>query len=768
MRRFASCLLAALFLFFFFGGMVGCGGSSSTTSNLPTPSKVTLTPTGSSLDLGAVLSFTANVVSRTGGTVSVPVTFTSSNPSVLSFVSTAPGVACAGRWDSLGQICSPTSVGIAQVTASANGVASAPVTVYVHQHVDTVTVNVLNPPNPMPDCVTLAPAASVQNFLDLQARAFSNGTEITNSVGSFNFSQSNAAVATLSTSNPELQNNNGNQVTQARITAAKPGYTQVFANISGVNSLPAQIPDHLGNLHPYFETCLVQSVNLQVGNDAANTSFAIANTGSTTITATVFDRLGYQLTSPPITWTSLSPANATVNASGSVSAKAPGGVSIVAACLPSDCNLGVLPIKSAYSTTSPTTGVFEGIPIKGTISGSPVNTTAYVTTTQCDSVTSTPIPGCQPLVYPISTQNNVVGNSVVLPSSPNSFVFVPAGSKAFLGSDAGLMTLTVGTSTSVAQMNNVPGKVLALSPDGNKVIVSDTKSKPNQVYIVDQTSGTATPLTALLIPNATSAAFSPDGVRAYIVADPTLATGPMLYVYSSLLPLKAISLNGSANGVGSYPNGALGWLSGGSASPAINLFNTCDTNYGIAASIPVPRVPTMFQALNDGVHAIGFDPPGVDVFAVKVLAPVPATLEKPSAATCPFTVHPPDPPEQEFSFANLGQGDFTPLKMILASDNSKAYILARNLSSVFVYNFGVGTVSAIPLTGSPAPLDASITSDGTVLYVAAADSSVHVVSTVSGGDLQQITFTNNNITNKGSLCANIPQTCNPDLIAIQP
>jgi hypothetical protein len=143
-------------------------------------------------------------------------------------------------------------------------------------------------------------------------------------------------------------------------------------------------------------------------------------------------------------------------------------------------------------------------------------------------------------------------------------------------------------------------------------------------------------------------------------------------------------------------------------------------------------------------------------------------VAQPNSVTCPFPVTAPDPPEQEFSFANLGQGDFIPLKIIIASDNSKAYILAANLSSIFIYNFGVGTVSAIPLTGGPAPLDASITSDGTLLYVGASDTSVHVVSTVSGGDLQQVTFTNNNSTNKGSLCANIPQTCNPDLIAIKP
>jgi DNA-binding beta-propeller fold protein YncE len=324
-----------------------------------------------------------------------------------------------------------------------------------------------------------------------------------------------------------------------------------------------------------------------------------------------------------------------------------------------------------------------------------------------------------------------------------------------------LITFTPGTTTNVSQMNNVPGKILAISPDSNKLIVSDTKSVPNQVFVLENLTTTVT-TTSLLINGATAAAFSPDGIRAYIAA------GNTLYVFSDLLPLKAITLGGPANGVASFANGALGYLSGGSGSPAINLFNTCDTNYAITASIPVPQLPVMFQALGDGIHAIGVDPPGVDVFTVKVLAPAPATFANPSSDTCPFPVTAPDPPAQEFTFANLGQGNFTPLKMILASDNSKAYILAANLGSVFIYNFGVGTVSSIPLTGSPAPLDASLTSDGTLLYVGAADTSVHVVSTVSGADVQQVTFINNNSTNKGSLCSNIPQTCNPDLIAIRP
>ncbi len=740
MRRFAFGVFASLYLTFSFGAMVGCGGSKSS-PNLPTPTTVELTPATSSLELGGLQQFTAKVSPSS----TVAPAYTSSNPEVLSFVPAAGPVACAGRWNSTGQICSPVAVGVAQVTATANGVTSNPVTVYVHQHIDTISLSLLNPPTPLPDCVTLAQVTGTQNFLDLQAQAISNGVDITNTVGSFNFQQTNNTVAKLSTSEPQLNNHNGAQNTQVRVTAAVPGITQVFASRSGVNSLPVAISGH-----PWFETCQVQSIQLQVGNASTNTSFSIASNGTTNLTATVVDRLGHELTNPPITWTSLLPANATVSSAGVVTAKAPGGASIVASCTPPTCNIGFEPIKPVFSSTIELgTNEQLGNPIRGTITGAAVNTTVYATTTQCTTAAGTPVAGCQPLIYPVTTKDNVVGASSTLPSSPNSFVFVPGSPNALLGSDAGLMVFDSAATGSVTQLSNVPGKVLAVSLDGKTGVIADTHSDPQQVYILDLTKTPPTVTTSLFTTGASAAAFSPDGLKAFIAADSSL------YVYSAQQALQKVGLNAAATGVGMYANGALLYLAGGDPN-AITMRNVCDTNYTLADSMTVTRVPALFEVVPDGVHAIGVDSPGVDIFTNRVVAPA-------APNTCPFTVT-----HQAPSFVNLGQGDFTPLKLILAPDGSKAYILASNLSSVFIYNFGVDTVSAIPLSGRPVPLDATLTTDGTLLYVGTADGTLHVLSTVSGGDLQQVAFTNNNSTNKGSLCSNIPQTCNPDLIAVKP
>jgi hypothetical protein len=779
MRRFVPWVLAVLSITFAFGSLTGCGGGSATgTSAVPTPAKITLTPGNSSIDIGTTLLFSASPVTAAGGAITtLPIVYSSSNPSVLSFVPSAGGLACAGKWDTAGRVCTPQGAGVTQVTATGNGVSSPPVIVYVHQHIDQVTVTQFRPPNtpPQPDCVTLAQAPGIQNYLDFQANAFRivdvNGTptpiDITNTVGSFTFSQTNAAVAKISTTDPELNNNNGNQITQARVTASAPGLTQVFASVSGVSSLPAQIPDSKGQTHPYFETCLVQSINLQVGNSAGNTSFAVTNnTSGITITPTVTDRLGNKLTNPvpKLDWISLSPQNAsltpntstsgsTLEGTATVKASVPGGTGIIATCVAPNCNVGLQPTQAVYSSTNPSGNLYLGTPIIGLITGSPVTSgSVYVTTTQCGTIN-----GCQPLIFPIAIKTNAAGNSATLPSSPNSMLFAPTGKSIFLGSSAGLIIFNpaaTGSANPVSQLASAPGKVLAVSLDGDKVIVSDTLSNPNQVYVVSGFSGTgAAVATPLLIPGATAAAFSPDGLKAFITA------GSTLYVYSTVQSLKTIPLAAPANAVSFYANGALAYLSGPSG---VTMRNACDTAYGQAASFP-SGTPALFQVLTDGVHALGLESPGVDVFDVVVTGPTPATTSAPTQTICPFPVM-----TANSTLVNLGQGAFTPLKLIVSSDNSKAYILASNLGSVFVFDLGVNTVTALPLTGNPVPLDASLTSDGTTLYVGANDGAIHVVSTVSGGDLQQITFTNNNNSNKTSLCSNIPQTCNPDLVAVQP
>jgi hypothetical protein len=124
-----------------------------------------------------------------------------------------------------------------------------------------------------------------------------------------------------------------------------------------------------------------------------------------------------------------------------------------------------------------------------------------------------------------------------------------------------------------------------------------------------------------------------------------------------------------------------------------------------------------------------------------------------------MVTNPPNPPA-----VNLGQGNFVPTQLIVSSDGSMAYVIAKNLASVLTFNIGNQTSHfPIALSGSAMPLQVSLTPDGTLLYVGANDGKVHVVDTVTFADIQQISFPQN-----PGLCSGVTFTCNPDLIAVKP
>ena len=134
---------------------------------------------------------------------------------------------------------------------------------------------------------------------------------------------------------------------------------------------------------------------------------------------------------------------------------------------------------------------------------------------------------CTAFLYDISTAKDAAGNAIQLPAPPNSLIFDPAGDKAYMGSQYGAALVAapnLGTTTgaftalpaAATPTGRVTGKALATSHDGNVAIFSDTISIPNQVYVVNTASASGPSTTALNISAATTAAFSPDGLKAFI------------------------------------------------------------------------------------------------------------------------------------------------------------------------------------------------------------------------------------------------------------
>ena len=717
-------LASALFLT---GGLAGCG-STRHNAGPTTPASITLSPSSASLDLGQTQQFTASAQNSSKSPISASFTYTSSNTAVLTI--TNAGLACAGSWDSLTNPvrCTPGPAGVATITASSAGVVSPPVTVYVHQHIDQIAITPINPPSANCNPSTNAVGISQNQIVNYQAAAFSHGIDVTSTVGPFTWTQASSKIVTLNSGASGLLSN------QVQATAAAPGRTQISAAAADVSSFVD------------FQTCPVKSITLTGAAGSGNT-VSIVKGSTFTITATVIDTLNAAINAP-LTWCSSEPAAVSAGSSNcsssstnpfSVTGALVGGGNVTASCTPPSCNGGIL--------ASALNGIFHSLPIypdkpiaimvTPTSQTSTQTTTAYVATTGCGNSF-----GCTSSIAAIAVPNNNVSSTTTLPNTPNSLVFDRQGKNAFLGSENGLMIFVpanVGTSTgAVTIFNQVTGKVLAVSPNGNKVIVSDTVATPNQVFVFD-TTNTGSPV-SLLITGATAAAFSPDNLKGYIVA------GNKLYVYSAVDALQTADLPATATDVTFLPAGGFAYVASGSGSAgSLTPVTTC-TN-AVNPSTATDGLPTLIRPVLDGTTLLALVPSGIDVVSTTVTPP--GLCSPPLGTSVP-------------QFVNLGQGQFTPVKFLVSSDGTKAYILASNLGTVLVFDIAARTSSAIPLTGNVTAVDGDITLDGSLIYVAANDGSLHAVSTVSGGDLQTISFPTN-----FTFCNNV-SSCKPDLVTVQP
>lgn len=709
------------------GILAGCkSGAAVTTANFPVPHAITLSPSPTfSLEVGQNEAFTASITPASTGTPQ-PVAYTSSNTAVVTVA--ANGLACAGTWNSLTtpQVCTPGPVGVAEITATAQGVSSQPTTVYVHQHIDQVTLqdicSVTSPPAPCSvprnPCQSLNQNSLPQNTV-YQARAFSRGTDITSSVGQFSWQTTNSAVATLNNTVPQLANIvDGVSLNEVVATAETPGITPVFAAIGTATSTPIN-----------FTTCKVQSITLEVNNSTST---------SETLLPTVRDTVGNIVMAPgsqvtvPLTWSTSASASVSISTSGVATGAVPGGAAtLIGSCTPPTCNVGILPTQPIYPESA------VEMQVQGSGSNNQTVAQVFVGSTACGNTEN-----CVSEVVPVTVPTNVLSTPIPLPNTPDSMVMNQQGTKVYLGTDSGafgtkgLMVVDT-TADTVTQFTSTPGKVLAVSPDGTLVIVSDTVDVPNQVFVFNTTTNGSTPFQ---INGATAADFSPDSLKAYIVA------GSTLYVYSKLDALQTIPLTAPANDVAFFAEGAFAYLAGGEPAGVL-VRRTCDN--GIADVVSTPVVPTFIRAIPDAVHMFAVTPPSVSVIDVSA-APQGCT---PTVSDMP-------------SSFDLGRGNFTTSQVVISPNGEDAYILSPSFSSIAVFNVFGETSSSIAMAGNVTPLQASVSADGTLLAVGTSDGKLHVVQTSTGADFQQIQFTQALCQTPGGQAFGI--TCNPNLVAAKP
>jgi len=828
LRRFAALLTLVVALAF---SITGCGGGANTSNN---PSTMSITPTAYSLNYGQTLQLSPVVKNYSGNTLSgQTIIYSSSSPTIgdVANGSTYPGLVCGGTWDSETNpvVCHPpASPGVATITATdSNGgsTASATAMVYVHPPVGSIAVGTsettpLPSPCPTPpqgssttSCTCtegnsgsctggsttctcplagidlnhcISGALSTPDTTTFTATVCSgtgatpgncpNGQEITGWVGPLTWTVTPTAVGlpdtTGATCTYTTESNCFSKVptqpvcNQCILTASLPGQAFVTASAANVASSPT---NSAGTA--VLTTCPVQKISLtQLASSAGSpTSVSVATDTTTSLSAIATDSKNNQFSSLPtgITYGSSQPAVAA--AASTISSGVSGTASLIASCIPPGCNAGMFPV---YSN-----------PFRLNVTG---------TDSSVVYVSSTHTPGTY--LVPISMANSDTPSVAITVSSsvaPNSMLIDPTGANIVLGSNnGGVMIYNIsGGTTSVTPFN---GKVLAVSPDGNKIVVYDVNGSPTAyIYsLADQTT-----LATIPLQNTTTAhaAFSPDSSIAYVVGSNGSGSSNVLFTWTSnTAPQKLSVATATAqpfNDVAFLPQGSFVYLAGGDND--LSVYSTCMisdimkgdiTASSVATSAGLPTilrtVPNPSATVPDslanaeiidssGARILAVNNPYIDNFAVSfqnvtlpnfdsttgVLSCTPPAI---TTTDTPFTVttvlDPTDPNHKNYITG------FTANQLVVTSDGVNALILDQSKPYILAYNLTTNTGFAISITNGATPTSGDATLDGLYLWFGASDNTVHIINLTTATDT----------TSPISLSSYAPTTFKPDLIAIVP
>ena len=666
--------------------LAGCGGSKSANNKV---AAVSLSPTTLSMVAGQVVTVSASAVNSANTTLTTTFTFNSSNTSTATI--SPQGNVCAGVWDSAFVVCNgldaqgkPIS-GTAIITATAAGVTSEPVTVAVHPAITAVTVDPVTEP-----CFSIA---QTHQFV---AHAFNNGTEITSQIGNFSWSASAATVATVDA--------NG------LATARTPGITGVVASVGSTTS-PAV----------FFKSCMPVNIELHVNGDPAGvpTHAATMNvTDTKVVQADMVDELGAVTPNAPVTILSNNSTVATVTGT-TLTAQSPGGAGLQAVCAPPTCGIGI------------NTPIYSNLFSVFVVGASPNTTTVYATSTFPN------VPGSSITMIPIDTSKTppVAGTTIFLPGFPNSMLFDRAGTTGYIGTNNGLATLN--TATNIVQLASpVPiGKVLAVSADGNQVIISNAANDPTtgapidpfpseqRVWLFDKNNNT---ITTFILTGAVAANFDDDGFRAYVAA-----SNGNVYVISSSLSSQTLSLGGVNKDVTQLPSGPFVYVAN---SAGLQAIATCN-NAIQSTSPPTNSTNIQFvQSMRDVNMFVAVDSPGLDVESANTADLTPPTTITP--ANCPGIS------TYSNNFIDLGVGPFTANQLLVGSNGIHIAVLPAGINKVLTLA-NPNIVGAVQLpAGATEALNGSLTPDGATLWVGVAGTNtVDRINLTTNADEVQIPMT---------------------------
>ena len=482
-----------------------------------------LATTGESLNYGQMgQALSASAIDCHGNAVSVKSFVYASTSSfgnntnagpIIADINPSNGQVCAGTWNrnTGGGIadyttCFPpvipagtTAPYLAYVTASAIGASgtSNAIPIYIHPIVTGVLLgpktancsidpgtdccpnDTVGTPVPTPAGVVDGSSCISQNQVgQLVARIYQNGgstgdtaNNITCQVGHVTFgSQTNGIVSI---------DENG------AATAQMPGSTTITATIS--NSSTAT---NAG----FFSTCPPASISIVAPSDPSANSINVAINTPLPLTATVLDTMGNPITGLTLEYNSTTPQTIVPAASGLVTPLYPGSADITAVCQPSLCN------PSAFSQI--------GYLGNGkSITSNPITINAGGTSSTVLYMGST---SSQDVAFKDFTTNQT-STLIRLPFLPNSMVMNLSGTEIYLGSPQGLMSIATSSNTVSAANQNIPGTVLAVSPDGGTIVVTDPTRQTISLVSANNSS-----ILTTYGGVGTSASWSPDNQAVYI------------------------------------------------------------------------------------------------------------------------------------------------------------------------------------------------------------------------------------------------------------
>ncbi len=633
------------------------------------------------------------------------------------------GKLCAGTWNrnSGGGIpdftyCTPTNKpGVAYVTASADGVTSNPLPVFVHP---VVTSIVLGGPSsncttdPTTACCPLATAGAVTappylanscvsqgSTAQLVARVYAGtGANQTNISCLAGHLQLSAQGETSTTAISQVVNIDQNGVA----TANQPGSVLISANIANAASSAG-----------IFSTCPPASITLTTPGSTANPVLVNQNNPQP-IVATAIDTNGVTLTGLALEYVSTEPT--TITAAAPVTPTLAGAASISAVCQPPSCNPSAYNQIGLFGNGKPVTSNSVNLSVPGTNS-----TVLYMASTQSQYMVQ------------IDFTTSVLGQPFLLPYVPNSMVISNDGSNIYLGSSTALMVVNAVNTLSITRTDpSSPGAMLAISPNGNTIVLSDPVRQI--ISLENSTGGVISTYGGV----ATHAEFAPDSQTVYITA------GNQLLVYSANTgwtnivpatsagtPVTDVAVTVPA--VGAYFAGPT-TTARSYCSISTPTTPTNETNVFYPPADSSPAITDRLAATNDGMHVLGATAttPTPTLSDLRVSIPAGNMNGATVSVACPLT--------GTMSFSNTLTT--TPLGPVTAtaitgvwptSDSTLAFVTYTGSGGVLPAYApaasGQGTTAYIKLSGAAtAPIAGVVSADNSTFYAATSgDNLVHLI-----------------------------------------